>query len=72
MEWTAYISRTHFILISCVVLLFPLFINLLIVRKVNGINMTEALKSVDYGTVICMSFFCFFVFEIINFAIDPK
>lgn len=46
-EWPAYISNMHFIVISLVVIGFSILINLLIVNRVRKIKMAEALKSVE-------------------------
>lgn len=47
MEWVPYISPLHFAIISLFVILFSIIINLSVCRKINKVDMVEALKSTD-------------------------
>ena len=47
MEWAPYISPLHFAIISMFVILFSIMINLSVCRKINKVDMVEALKSTD-------------------------
>lgn len=46
-EWVAHITTPKFVLVVLVVIAFSIAINLLVCRKINKVNMVEALKAND-------------------------